>query len=161
MPSVLLRVLGKRSPHAKIKRLLTPDITTLWVVGFLLLCTFLLNTLVFQPILRVIDQRTTAVRSAKELAESAAQKATAAAAEYDHKLNTARGEVYRQMDDMRKAALDKRAELLAATRATVEQELKTATARVQQESNEARAALDRDANTMAGAIVSRLLGRAS
>ena len=141
--------------------MLTPDITTLWVVGFLLLCTCLLNTLVFQPILRVIDARATAVRSAKELAESAAQKATAAAAEYDHKLNTARADVYRQMDDMRKSALDKRAELLAATRATVEQELKTAAARVQQESKEARAALDRDANTLAGAIVSRVLGRAS
>lgn len=143
-----------------IKRLLTPDITTLWVVGFLLLCTFLLNTLVFQPILRIIDERATAVRSARELADSAAQKATAAAAEYDQKLNAARAEVYRQMDDMRKSALDKRAELLATTRATVEQELKMATARVQQESNEARAALDRDAANLAGAIVSRVLGRA-
>ena len=144
-----------------IKRLLTPDITTLWVVGFLLLCTFLLNTMVFQPILRIIDARVTAVRGAKELAESAAQKATAAAAEYDQKLNAARGEVYRQMDDMRKSALDKRATLLAATRSTVEQELSAASASVRQESQEARAALDRDASTLAGAIVSRVLGRAT
>ena len=142
-------------------RLLTPDITTLWVVGFLLLCTFLLNTLVFQQILRIIDERATAVRSARELADSAAQKATAAAAEYDQKLNVARGEVYRQMDDMRKSALDKRATLLASTRATVEQELSAARARVQQESTEARAALDRDASNLAGAIVSRVLGRAT
>jgi F-type H+-transporting ATPase subunit b len=141
--------------------LLTPDITTLWVVGFLLLCTFLLNTMVFQPILRIIDARATAVRGAKELAESAAQKATAAAAEYDQKLNAARGEVYGQMDDMRKSALDKRATLLADTRSTVEQELSAAKARVQQESKEARAALDRDASTLAGAIVSRVLGRAT
>ena len=121
----------------------------------------MLNTLVFKPILRVIDSRADAVRGARELADSAAQKATAASNEYDHKLNTARAEVYRQMDDMRKSALDKRAELLAATRATVEQELKGAAARVQQESNEARAALDRDADTLANAIVSRVLGRAS
>ena len=141
--------------------MLTPDITTLWVVGFFLLCTYLLNSLVFQPILRIIDERATAVRSARELADSAAHKATAAAAEYDQKLNSARAEVYRQMDDMRKSALDKRAELLASTRATVEQELKTASARVQQESNEARVALDRDAANLAGAIVSRVLGRAS
>ncbi len=141
--------------------MLTPDITTLWIVGFLLLCTYLLNALVFKPILRVIDQRTSAVRGARELADSAAQMATAAAAEYDEKLNTARAEVYGQMDDMRKAALDKRADLLASTRATVTQELAAATARVQQESQEARAALDRDASTLAGAIVSRVLGRAS
>jgi F-type H+-transporting ATPase subunit b len=140
--------------------LLTPDITVFWVIGFLLLCTYLLNTLVFQPILRIIDERAAAVRGARELADSAAQKATSAAAEYDQKLNTARAELYQQMDDMRKKALDKRAELLASTRATVEQEL-TATARVQQESRDARATLDREASTLAGAIVSRVLGRAS
>lgn len=154
---------GPRVPPRRdtFKRLLTPDITTLWVVAFLLLCTYLLNSLVFKPILQVIDQRTSAVRGARELAESASHKATAAAAEYDQKLNAARAEVYGQMDDMRKVALDKRASLLAATRATVEQELKTATASVQQESQSARETLDRDANNMAGAIVNRVLGRAS
>ncbi len=138
-----------------------PDITTLYVVGFLLTCVVLLNALVFKPILQIIDQRTDAVRGAKELAESAAQKAAAASAEYDQNLNTARAEVYRQMDDMRRAALDRRAALLASTKATVEQELATATARVQQESTEARASLERDAATLAGAIVSRVLSRAS
>ena len=141
--------------------MLTPDITTLWVVAFLLLCTYLLNSLVFKPILQVIDQRTNAVRGARELADSAAQKATAAAAQYDQTLNAARSEVYGQMDDMRKAALDKRASLLAATRATVEQELKTATTSVQQESQSARETLDRDAHNLASAIVTRVLGRAS
>lgn len=139
--------------------MLTPDITTLWVVGFLLLCTFLLNTLVFKPILRIIDERAHAVRGARELADSAAHKATSAATEYDQKLSAARGDVYRQMDEMRKGALDRRADLLASTRATVEQELAAATARVRQESDEARATLDRDASTLAGAIVSRVLGR--
>ena len=150
-----------RDARDTINRLLTPDITTLWVVGFLLLCTYLLNSLVFRPILQVIDQRSNAVRGARELADSAAHKATAAAAEYDQKLNAARTDVYQQMDNMRKSALDKRAELLAATRSTVTQELSAATARVQQESTDARTALDRDANTLAGAIVSRVLGRAS
>jgi len=141
--------------------LLTPDITTVWVVGFLLLCTFLLNTLVFKPILQVIEQRTNAVRGARELAESASQRAASAAAEYDQKFNLARGEVYGQMDDMRKAALDRRASLLASTRAAIEKELSAATARVQQESKEAIATLDRDASNLAGAIVARVLGRAS
>lgn len=138
-----------------------PDISTLWVVFFLLVCTALLNTLVFQPILKVIDQRTMAVRGARELAESAATKAAAAAAEYDQKLNAARAEVYKQIDDTRRAALDQRAALLADTRAVVEREARAATARVSQESADARAALDRDATGLADAIVTRVLGRAS
>jgi F-type H+-transporting ATPase subunit b len=137
------------------------DISTLWVVFFLLLCTFLLNTLIFKPILKVIDQRTTAVRGARELAESASTKAAAAAAEYDTKLNAARAELYKQIDDTRRAALDKRAALLAETRQSVGRETQSATARVSQESEEARAALDRDASDLANAIVSRVLDRAS
>ena len=141
--------------------MLTPDITTLWVVAFLLLCTFLLNTLVFKPILLVIERRTSTVRGARELADSAAQKATAAANEYAQKLTSARAEVYGQMDDMRKAALDRRASLLATARATVEQDLTLATGRVQRESQAARETLGREAINLAGAIVSRVLGRAS
>jgi len=137
------------------------DVSALWVVFFLLLCTFLLNTLIFQPILKVIDQRTNAVRGARELAESASTKAAAASAEYDQKLNAARGEVYRQIDETRRAALDKRAQMLAETRQTVERETQSATARVAQESAEARAALDRNASDLAHAIVSRVLDRAS
>ena len=34
-----------------------PDITALWVIALLLLCTVLLNTLIFKPILRVMEQR--------------------------------------------------------------------------------------------------------
>ena len=44
------------------------DISTLWVVFLLLLCTVILNTLIFQPILRIIDARGNAVRGARELA---------------------------------------------------------------------------------------------
>jgi F-type H+-transporting ATPase subunit b len=140
---------------------LIPDISTLWVVFFLLLCTYVLNTLVFKPILQVIDARTNAVRDARELAESAATKATSAAAEYDRTLNAARVEVYGQMDETRKAALDKRAAVLNETRAAIAKDLSTATDRVRQESAEASATLDRDASSLAGAIVARVLGRAS
>ena len=138
-----------------------PDLTTLWVVFFLLLSMMVLNALVFKPILQVIDARSAAVRDARGLAESAAQTATSAATEYTQKLNTARGEVYRQMDDMRRTALDKRAAMLIATHATAEAEISAASQRVRLESTDARAALDRDASTLAGAIVARVLGRAS
>ncbi len=138
-----------------------PDLSTLWVVFFLLLCTVLLNTLIFQPILKVIDARTEAVRGARELAESAATKAAAAAAEYERKLNAARADVYKQIDDTRRAAMDKRSTLLAETRVAVERETGDATATVARESAAARASLDREATELAGAIVNRVLGRAS
>lgn len=138
-----------------------PDLTTLWVIFFLLLTTVLLNALIFQPILRVIEARNKAVTDARDLAQSASERATAANTEYTQKLNAARSEVYRQMDETRRAAMDKRSALVAETRATVERELAEATTRVKQQATEARASLDREADSLAGAIVSRVLGRAS
>jgi F-type H+-transporting ATPase subunit b len=139
---------------------LIPDITTLWVVVLLLTTVVLLNTLVFKPVLAVIEARLKAVADARELAESAAQRAQAAAAEYDQKLTVARTAVYREMDDKRGVALEKRAALIGETKGVVEKELADAIARVRQQSAEARASLDRDAEALAGAIVTRVLGRA-
>lgn len=138
-----------------------PDLSALWVIVFLLLTVYLLNTLIFQPILKVIEARTKAVSDARDLAQSAADRATAANTEYSQRLNAARSEVYRQMDENRRRAMDQRAALLGETRATVEQELAAATARVNQQAADARATLDREAENMAGAIVTRVLGRAS
>jgi F-type H+-transporting ATPase subunit b len=138
-----------------------PDLSALWVIFFLLLTTYLLNTLIFQPILKVIEARNKAVTDARDLAQSAAERATAANTEYTQKLNAARTEVYRQMDDKRRAAMDQRSTLLAETRASVERELTDATTRVKQQTTEARERLDSDAESLAGAIVSRVLGRAS
>jgi F-type H+-transporting ATPase subunit b len=139
----------------------TPDLSVFAVIALLLLCTFLLNTLVFKPILRVAGERDQAVTGARELAQSAAQKAATASAEYERKLGAARADLYRQMDDTRRAALDARAALLTETRSLVERELEQARAQVTEQSAVAKAALDRQAGTLAGAIVERVLGRAS
>jgi F-type H+-transporting ATPase subunit b len=139
----------------------TPDLSVLVVIALLLLCTVLLNTLVFQPILRVAGEREKAVTGARELAQSAAQKASVAAAEYERTLGAARADLYRQMDDKRRVALDARATLLAETRTVVEQELSQAQERVAEQTTAARHTLDREAGTLAGAIVERVLGRAS
>ena len=137
-----------------------PDITALWVIFFVLTTVFLLNTLVFKPLLAVIEARMRAVSDARQLADSAAQRSSAAAAEYDQQLTTARSALYREMDDKRRAALDKRAALIGETKAVVEQELKDASARVKEQAAAAQASLDREADVLAGAIVSRVLGRA-
>jgi len=138
-----------------------PDITVLWVIAFLLLTTFLLNTLIFKPVLKVIEARVKAVTDARDLAQTAADRATTAGNEYTQKLNVARSEVYRQMDEKRRVAMEQRAALLGQTRSMVERELADATARVQQQAADARATLDREGETLAGAIVTRILGRAS
>ena len=139
-----------------------PDLSVLWVIVFLLLTTFLLNTLIFQPMLKVIEARLKAVSDARELAQSAADRATAANTEYSQ--TAQRGAVRRLSSDGREAAaaLDQRAALLGETRGDGRTRTRRSDhARVKQQAAEARATFDREADSMAGAIVSRVLGRAS
>ena len=67
-----------------------PDLSVLWVIALFLVCVFVLNTLIFQPILAISESRAKAVRDARELAESAAQKASEASTTFDRTLASAR-----------------------------------------------------------------------
>ncbi len=136
-----------------------PDLTVIWVIFFVLLSAFIMDRLILKPILRVIDERETAVKSARELAERGAAEAQAAVAEYEARTSAARAELYRQMDETRRQALERRTALLGETRRHAEAQITEATGRVRQQADTARAQLERDAAVLAGSIVERVLGR--
>jgi F-type H+-transporting ATPase subunit b len=136
-----------------------PDLSVLWVIFFVLLITTLLNLLLFKPLLAVMHKREGAVQSARALAESAAAKAQQAADEFESRTKAARTEVYLQMDATRREAEERRAQLLAAAREQASAATTAAAAQVAAETAEARVRIERDADTLAGAIVERVLGR--
>ena len=136
-----------------------PDVTVFWVVFFIFLTGVIFNRLILRPILRVMAEREGAVKSARELAESAAAQARTATAEFEARMQAARSEIYREMDDKRRRALARRAELLAGTRAQVETEIVQARESLQNQAAAARARLEQDATVLAGDIVERVLGR--
>lgn len=136
-----------------------PDLSVLWVIALLMLCVFVLNSLIFRPILHVSESRASAVRDARELAASAAHKATEASASFDRTLAAARAEVYQQMDEARRVALDKRASVMAETKREAESALDAATAQLTAQASAARTALDGESANLANDIVSRVLGR--
>lgn len=136
-----------------------PDLSVLWVIFFVLLLTVLLDRLLFKPVLRVMDDRARAIRSARELAERSASEARLASAEFEKKTAEARGELYRQMDEMRRAAMSERAEIMARTRAEAESEIAAASAKLAAEAEEARRRLSAEADVLGAAVAERILGR--
>jgi F-type H+-transporting ATPase subunit b len=134
-------------------------LSLIWVIFFVLVLTVILDRLIFKPIQRVIGERESAIRSARELAERSAHEARAATAEFEQKTAAARSEVYKQMDEMRRAALNERAEILARTRAEAEAEIKSASAQLQAEADAARGRLEADAEALGAAVADRILGR--
>lgn len=136
-----------------------PDLSVLWVIFFVLVLATILNQLLFKPLMRVMAERESAVASARQLAEQAAAQARMASDEFEQRTRDARAEVYQQMEASRRAALERRAELLGETRAEAETAITNATATVRAEAEEARARLERDADALATTIVERVLGR--
>jgi F-type H+-transporting ATPase subunit b len=136
-----------------------PDLSVVWVIGFVLVLSVVLDRLLLRPVTRIMKAREDAIGSARELAETSRARAQAAMDEFDAKTRAARAEVYRQMEENRRAALATRADLVAATRGEVERSMGEATVRLRTQTDAARAQLDRDADVLASSIVERVLGR--
>ncbi|MFN8059461.1 MAG: ATP synthase F0 subunit B [Vicinamibacterales bacterium] len=135
------------------------DLSVLWVIGFVLLLTAIVNRLLFQPVLQVVRDREGAITSAGALAEESANRAKAALAEYETRTTAARAEVYKEMDERRRQALAFRSDLLASARAEVETSLRRATDDLERARQEARGRLDAEARVLGDAIVGRVLER--
>jgi len=136
-----------------------PDLSVLWIIAFVLLLSVVLDRLLLRPMTRIMRHREEAIQSARELAGTSRVKAQAAADELDAKTRAARAEVYRQMEEKRRAALDRRAALVAATRGDVQRSTADAAERIRSQAAAARAQLERDADSLATTIVERVLGR--
>jgi len=136
-----------------------PNLSVLWVIFFILVLTFVVDRLLLKPVLGVIRRREEAIESARELARRSATEAQAAAAEFDRKTTAARAEIYRDMDEMRRAALGQRAEIVAQTRAEAEAQVAEAITRLDAEAAEARRKLEADAQALGAAAAEKILGR--
>ena len=136
-----------------------PDLSVFAVIVLVLMLSVVLDRVLLRPVTRVMQERETAIRSARELAETSRARAQAAADELDAKTRAARAEVYRQMEEKRRAALERRATLVSETRREIERVAREATERIKQQAQAARARLEREADALAATIVERVLGR--
>jgi F-type H+-transporting ATPase subunit b len=136
-----------------------PNLSVLWVIFFILVLTFVVDRLLLKPVLGVIRRREDAIESARELARRSATEAQAASAEFERKTGAARAEMYREMDEMRRAALGRRAEIVAETRAEAEAQVAEAITRLDAETAEARRKLEIDAQALGAAAAEKILGR--
>ena len=138
-----------------------PNLSVIFVVIAVVFLAIVLDRVLFKPLLRVMRERETAIKSAIQAAESATAKAQAASAEFDANVAAARADLYKQMDDRRKAAEGYRKELVAQTKADVDAQLASAKAELEAQAAEAKARLDAEAEQLGRDIASKVLGRPS
>jgi len=136
-----------------------PNLSVLWVIFFVLLMTFILDRMLLRPVLEVIRRREQAIESARDLARRSAAEADAAAAEFDRKTTAARAEIYGQMDEMRRAATSRHAEIVAQTRVEAEAQVAEAARQLDADARAAQHTLEAEAQALGAAAASRILGR--
>jgi F-type H+-transporting ATPase subunit b len=136
-----------------------PNLSVLWVIFFVLVLTVVLDRLLLRPVLDVIRRREESIASARDLANRSAREAEAAEVQFEEKTTAARAHIYREMDDMRRAALMHRAEIVAKTRVEAEAQVAEATKKLQAEALEARRRLEAEAQALGTEVAERILGR--
>jgi F-type H+-transporting ATPase subunit b len=117
------------------------------------------NKLLFQPYLRLREQRIAGIDGARAEAERMSGEADAKLADYEAKLSAARASAAEEQRKVRAEAAAHEREVTERGRVSAQQAMDEATARVRAETASARKDLAPQADAIAKRMVKRILGR--
>ena len=135
------------------------NLSLFWVIAFVLVLAWTLERTLIKPLTRVMQEREQAIASARELAESATQRAAAATREFEEKRAEARADIFKQMDKMRQDLLVHREDILQKARIEADAAFKEASTRLSTQTEDARAQLEHDAQALGIAVAEQMLDR--
>ena len=123
---------------------------------------FYLKFIFFKPLQRVLRQRYEATEGARQLAEESLAKAAEKAAEYEAALRAARGETYKELEQLRRRLQDDRAAAVRDARASAESAVAQAKATLAAEAEGLKKNLEAESDALADQIANKILrGRAA
>jgi F-type H+-transporting ATPase subunit b len=135
--------------------LLTPDWSLLVTVGVFLLVAYLLNTLVFKPILAVLDERARLTSGFRQQLIDYNNRL----AEYEAALRAGRVAAAKIIEERRAAALQRRSELVESAKRAAAAEVAAATQALEAQVAAVKQTLAHEAEQLAVSIASTILGR--
>ncbi len=118
---------------------------------------FYLRKTFFGPLGQVLAERREATSGARERAEEMFQRAEQKAAEYEAKLQAARGEIFREIDAERQRAVEAQAARVKEARGQAEAQVRAARAQIAEDVAAAKLALGAQVESLSGQIVERVL----
>lgn len=135
--------------------LLTPDWSLLVTVGVFLLVAYLLNVLVFKPVLAVLDERARRTGGIRQMLGGYDQRL----AEYEAALRAGRVAAAKLVEERRAAALQRRSEIIESAKQAASAEVAAATQALTAQVAAVKETLARDAEHLAASIAGTILGR--
>lgn len=133
---------------------------TIIATGFVFLLTLLaLNSILFKPLLRVMDERDSLTRGALETAEEKRRAFSELVDSYSESVKAARQKGYETVDSVRKAATVRRMEMIAEAREGATAEMHKVRSRVSEEVELARKELQSEVEAIADSITAKILSK--
>lgn len=135
-----------------------------WTLGLqifnFLVLLFLLNTVLYRPLLAILAKRKETIEGDHGRARGLQQQIDEKMASYQEQLQAARIKGNEERTTLRAAAAKDEAEILGAARQVATEKLQQLKVRVAGEAEQARTALRSDVDALAHQVASRILGRA-
>jgi F-type H+-transporting ATPase subunit b len=135
------------------------DWTFLVQIGLFVGLTLILKPVLFDPMLKLFEEREKRIDGAKLQARRIDEKSVTALTKYEGEMAKARAAGGLERDKIRVEAMKREQEILGAVRAATSKTLEDGKRAAQVEADRARTTLRNDATTMARDLASRVLGR--
>ena len=121
-----------------------------------------LDRMFFRPLDRVLTKRYEATEGARKMAEESLAMAAAKTEQYEAALRTARSQVYQELGQIRRQLQDERAAAIEQARRSAEAQIATAKAQLEQEVAQLKKNLAGESDALANQITKSILeGRAA
>ncbi len=135
------------------------DATFLVQLAFFVVLTFVLKPTLFDPMLKLFEEREKRIDGAKVQARHIDEKSATALAQYEARMAEARAAANAQRDRIRADGLKREQEIMARARASTAQAIESGKAAAHAEAQRAQAKLKAEAVTLARDVATRVLGR--
>jgi F-type H+-transporting ATPase subunit b len=135
------------------------DLTVLGTIGLFIVLFIGLKPILFDPMLKLFEEREKRTLGAKKDAREMDQKSAGAQAKYEAEMQKARGAANAERDKLRAEGQKAENEILAKVRASTSQTMEEGRKRTAGEVAQARAQLKADAQALAKDLAARVLGR--
>lgn len=133
---------------------------TIIATGIVFLLTMLaMNSILFKPLLRVMDERENLTAGTRQEAENVRRSLSELVDSYSGQIKAARQKGFEQIDSVRKEASARRIEKIADAREQASQEMQKVRARVSEEVESARKDLQSEVESIADSITAKILSK--
>ena len=128
-------------------------------VLLLLILHFYLKAMLFKPLAKTLRERDALTKGARQTAEESLASAERKTAEYEAQLQAARGEVYREQEEIRRKWLAEQAEQIERGRERTAATVRDAKFQIAREAASARTSLLETSGMLADQIAASILNR--